>query len=69
MERSAAHLETRDVYAISIENEGFAEWKQGHRLNPDDRVVAALARPRPRGHCQRRCSVCRAFAALKDRRS
>ncbi|RPF33419.1 DUF6879 family protein [Streptomyces sp. TLI_185] len=37
VEHSAVHLEMRDVYAISDEDEGFAAWKQGHRLNPDDR--------------------------------
>ncbi|MEU8988538.1 DUF6879 family protein [Streptomyces sp. NPDC048558] len=38
VERSAAHLEMRDVYAISNEDEGFAAWKRGHRLDPDDRA-------------------------------
>ncbi|NED92854.1 hypothetical protein G3I76_74020 [Streptomyces sp. SID11233] len=36
VEKSAVHLETRDGYGIDNEIEGFAEWKQGHRLNPDD---------------------------------
>ncbi|MEU8520873.1 DUF6879 family protein [Streptomyces sp. NBC_01216] len=36
-ERSAVHLEMRDVYAIPNENERFTAWRQGHRLDPDDR--------------------------------
>jgi hypothetical protein len=36
-ERSAVHLEMRDVYAIPNEDERFAAWRQGHRLDPDDR--------------------------------
>ncbi|THA29666.1 hypothetical protein E6R18_23200 [Streptomyces sp. A1277] len=36
-ERSAVHLEIRDVYAIPNEDERFAAWRQGHRLDPDDR--------------------------------
>lgn len=35
--RSAVHLEMRDVYAISDEDEGFAAWRRGHRLDLDDR--------------------------------
>ncbi|NJP66361.1 DUF6879 family protein [Streptomyces spiramenti] len=34
---SAVHLEMRDGYGVDNEIEGFAAWKQGHRLNPDDR--------------------------------
>ncbi|MFF5130171.1 DUF6879 family protein [Streptomyces syringium] len=34
---SAVHLEMRDAYGVENEIEGFAAWKQGHRLNPDDR--------------------------------
>ncbi|MEU1126564.1 DUF6879 family protein [Streptomyces sp. NPDC005899] len=34
---SAVHLEMRDGYGVDNEVEGFAAWKQGHRLNPDDR--------------------------------
>lgn len=37
-EHSAVHLEMRDVYAVSNEDEGFAAWKRGHRLDPDDRA-------------------------------
>lgn len=36
-ERSAVHLEMRDVYAVPNEDEGFAAWRRGHRLDPDDR--------------------------------
>ncbi|MFE9369260.1 DUF6879 family protein [Streptomyces sp. NPDC006711] len=36
-ERSAVHLEMRDVYAIPNEDERFAAWRQGHRIDPDDR--------------------------------
>ncbi|MER7310134.1 DUF6879 family protein [Streptomyces halstedii] len=38
VERSAVHLEMRDVYAIDDEDEGFAAWRRGHRLDPDDRA-------------------------------
>ncbi|MCC3767863.1 DUF6879 family protein [Streptomyces sp. UNOC14_S4] len=34
---SAVHLEMRDSYAVDYEKSGFAAWKAGHRLNPDDR--------------------------------
>ncbi|MFE9399559.1 DUF6879 family protein [Streptomyces flavidovirens] len=34
---SAVHLEMRDGYGIENEIEGFAAWKQGHRLDPADR--------------------------------
>ncbi|MFE7382573.1 DUF6879 family protein [Streptomyces zhihengii] len=34
---SAVHLETRDVYSMENEAEGLAAWREGHRLNPDDR--------------------------------
>ncbi|MCX5412347.1 DUF6879 family protein [Streptomyces sp. NBC_00059] len=36
VERSAVHLEMRDVYAIDNEDEGFTAWRQGHRLDPND---------------------------------
>lgn len=36
-ERSAIHLEMRDAYAVSNEDEGFKAWREGHRLDPDDR--------------------------------
>lgn len=36
-ERSAVHLEMRDVYAVPNEDEGFAAWRRGHRLDPGDR--------------------------------
>lgn len=38
VQKSAVHLEMRDGYGIDNEIEGFAEWKQGHRLNPDDQA-------------------------------
>ncbi|GGR03267.1 DUF6879 family protein [Streptomyces netropsis] len=34
---SAVHLEMRDAYGVENEIEGFAAWKKGRRLNPDDR--------------------------------
>jgi hypothetical protein len=37
VERSAVHLEMRDGYAIGTEDEGFAAWRRGHRLDPEDR--------------------------------
>lgn len=37
-ERSAIHLETRDVYAVDNEVEDFAAWKAGHRDDPGDRA-------------------------------
>ncbi|MGW4551138.1 DUF6879 family protein [Streptomyces violaceorubidus] len=37
VERSAVHLEMRDMYAIPNEEERFAAWRNGHRLDPDDR--------------------------------
>ncbi|MGR3933243.1 DUF6879 family protein [Streptomyces sp. BRA346] len=37
-ERSAVHLEMRDAYAVDYEESGFTAWRQGHRLNPDDRA-------------------------------
>ncbi|MER5634330.1 DUF6879 family protein [Streptomyces nitrosporeus] len=37
-DRSAVHLEMRDVYAIPNEDERFAAWRNGHRLTPDDRA-------------------------------
>ncbi|MFI7102058.1 DUF6879 family protein [Streptomyces sp. NPDC050161] len=36
-ERSAVHLEMRDAYGVENEVKGFAEWRQGHRLDPDNR--------------------------------
>ncbi|MFG2224571.1 DUF6879 family protein [Streptomyces sp. NPDC048644] len=36
-ERSAVHLEMRDAYGVENEVDGFAEWRQGHRLDPDNR--------------------------------
>ncbi|MFM9499886.1 DUF6879 family protein [Streptomyces galilaeus] len=35
--RSAVHLEMRDSYAVDYETGPFAEWRAGHRLDPDDR--------------------------------
>lgn len=37
-ERSAVHLELRDVYDMGSESAGFEAWKQGHRLDPADRA-------------------------------
>lgn len=34
---SAVHLEMRDTYGVENEIEGFAAWKQGRRLDPEDR--------------------------------
>ncbi|WP_049571692.1 DUF6879 family protein [Streptomyces sp. SBT349] len=34
---SAVHLELRDTYGVENEIEGFAAWKQGRRLDPEDR--------------------------------
>ncbi|MFE1511259.1 DUF6879 family protein [Streptomyces sp. NPDC058726] len=34
---SAVHLEMRDGYGVENEIEGFSAWKQGHRLNPEDK--------------------------------
>ncbi|MFJ6612498.1 DUF6879 family protein [Streptomyces sp. NPDC091289] len=34
---SAVHLEMRDGYGVENEIEGFTAWKQGHRLNPEDK--------------------------------
>jgi hypothetical protein len=36
--RSAVHLEMRDSYAVDYEKGPFAEWRAGHRHNPDDRA-------------------------------
>jgi hypothetical protein len=36
--RSAVHLEMRDSYAVDYEAGPFAEWRAGHRLDPDDRA-------------------------------
>ncbi|MDX3766071.1 MULTISPECIES: DUF6879 family protein [unclassified Streptomyces] len=35
---SAVHLEMRDGYGVENEIDGFSAWKQGHRLDPDDRA-------------------------------
>ncbi|MDH6131033.1 hypothetical protein P3T37_000400 [Kitasatospora sp. MAA4] len=35
--KSALHLEMRDVYAVDNETERFQAWKDGHRLDPEDR--------------------------------
>ncbi|MEV6121885.1 DUF6879 family protein [Streptomyces sp. NPDC052077] len=35
--RSAVHLELRDVYAMDDEDAEFRAWREGHRLDPDDR--------------------------------
>ncbi|MCX4676560.1 MULTISPECIES: DUF6879 family protein [unclassified Streptomyces] len=36
--KSAVHLEMRDGYGVENEAEGFAAWKQGHRLDPGHRA-------------------------------
>lgn len=36
--RSAVHLEMRDSYAVDYEKGPFAEWRAGHRHDPDDRA-------------------------------
>ncbi|MFE9296300.1 DUF6879 family protein [Streptomyces niveus] len=36
-QRSAVHLEMRDAYDVDYETGPFADWRAGHRLNPDDR--------------------------------
>ncbi len=36
-QRSAVHLEMRDVYGVADEDADFAAWKAGHRHDPDDR--------------------------------
>ncbi|MGW2840396.1 DUF6879 family protein [Streptomyces sp. NPDC001493] len=33
---SAVHLEMRDTYGVENEIDGFAAWKQGHRLSTED---------------------------------
>lgn len=53
-QRSAVHLEMRDVYGVADEDQDFAAWKNGHRHDPDDRaswwnpflegIAAAVAR-------------------------
>ncbi|MEV7275561.1 DUF6879 family protein [Streptomyces sp. NPDC093111] len=35
---SAVHLELRDSYWIDYEDEALAKWREGHRLDPDDRA-------------------------------
>ncbi|MER5782080.1 DUF6879 family protein [Streptomyces mobaraensis] len=37
-DRSAVHLEMRDVYTVDNETERFAAWRRGHRLDPADRT-------------------------------
>ncbi|QGV80038.1 DUF6879 family protein [Streptomyces ficellus] len=38
VQESAVHLEMRDTYGVENEIEGFAAWKQGRRLDPEDRA-------------------------------
>ncbi|MEV6581740.1 DUF6879 family protein [Streptomyces sp. NPDC051582] len=38
VQKSAVHLEMRDGYGVDNEIDGFTEWKNGHRLDPDDRA-------------------------------
>ncbi|WP_328560710.1 DUF6879 family protein [Streptomyces coelicoflavus] len=35
---SAVHLELRDSYAVDYEHGPFADWRAGHRHQPDDRA-------------------------------
>lgn len=35
--QSAVHLEMRDAYAVDNETGRYADWKTGHRHDPDDR--------------------------------
>ncbi|MEU5980148.1 DUF6879 family protein [Streptomyces sp. NPDC047315] len=37
-QKSAVHLEMRDSYAVDYETGPFADWRAGHRLDPDDRA-------------------------------
>lgn len=37
-ERSAVHLEMRDVYAVDYEKGPFADWRNGIRFDPADRA-------------------------------
>ncbi|MGW1274574.1 DUF6879 family protein [Streptomyces sp. NPDC002491] len=37
-QRSAVHLETRDVYGVVEEDEDFAAWRAGRRYDLDDRA-------------------------------
>ncbi|NWF30554.1 hypothetical protein HW130_30595 [Streptomyces sp. PKU-EA00015] len=37
-QRSALHLEMRDVYGVADEDEDFAAWKAGHRYDLNDRA-------------------------------
>lgn len=37
-QHSAVHLEMRDVYGVADEDQDFAAWKNGHRLDPADRA-------------------------------
>lgn len=36
-QRSAVHLEMRDVYGVPNEDADFAAWRAGHRHDPDNR--------------------------------
>ncbi|MCF3132437.1 DUF6879 family protein [Streptomyces olivochromogenes] len=35
---AAIHLEMRDAYAVDYEKGPFADWRAGHRHNPEDRA-------------------------------
>jgi hypothetical protein len=37
-QRTAVHLEMRDVYAVDYEKGPFADWRAGVRYDPDDRA-------------------------------
>ncbi|MFT2019701.1 DUF6879 family protein [Streptomyces sp. 796.1] len=61
--RCAAHLEMRDSYAVDYEKSGFAAWKDGRRLRPEDRQswwtpwLDLIARTTARGVAVRRARV------------
>ncbi|WP_326611617.1 hypothetical protein OIE62_19375 [Streptomyces scopuliridis] len=38
-EESAVHLEMRDAYGVENENEEFAAWRKGKRLDPSNRAT------------------------------
>ncbi|MEU5765046.1 DUF6879 family protein [Streptomyces asoensis] len=62
-QRSAVHLETRDVYGVVEEDEDFAAWRAGRRYDLDDRATwwngfhAAVADAMARGVGMRRARV------------
>ena len=62
-ERSAVHLEMRDVYAVADEQEQIAAWRAGRRLDPADRDswwrpwLDLIARAVARGVAVRRARI------------